>query len=103
MVMLQDPCTASLAAELFVANSAGGEVSPLYGVLGMLFNNGDAKCQAACTDFLLSLSRLGDSNYPTLVLQLLQEFSEGAPDQFAGTELQVNGKRERGVGGELSV
>lgn len=88
-VFLTDPATSAVVQELFLADEGSGEVAPLYGVLGLVFPEGDVSCQKAITSFLGELTALDDTDYPVLVQQLLDRFANFEGEKFRGTLLEV--------------
>jgi hypothetical protein len=83
---LQDSNTQPEAIELLTAK--GGEVPPLYGILKLLYPEGDDLCKDTVSEFLGSLVSNRDSLFPSAVYKLLMNFSKQEPDRFGGSELE---------------
>jgi len=90
---LMDPSTQDLArAKLFQTDeNEGNDVSPLCGVLKLLFAGeeaGDSTCQKSIVMFLTRLVKESKSEVGDSVAKLLESFAELHRDQFKGSMLE---------------
>jgi hypothetical protein len=86
-MFLREPRTQMMAMELLATE--GEADPPMYGILTLIYQDGDKTCKTTVADFLESLAAQSDTEFPNLVYKLLMNFSKFNPDKFAGSELEL--------------
>lgn len=86
---LVDNQTQQVAAQLLSTDKEGEGVPPLFGLLKLVYPDGDPACKETVANFLDSLASRTQTNFPTLVYNLLMNFSKSEPSKFSGSELEL--------------
>lgn len=83
---LKDNQTMMMAMELLATE--GDEDPPMYGILKLIYSEGDQVCKKTVAQFLADLARMSNTEFPELVYKLLMNFSKLDSDKFANSELE---------------
>jgi len=83
---MKDPQTMMMAMELLATE--GEEDPPMYGILKLIFSEGDQVCRKTVAEFLADLARMSHTEFPELVYKLLMNFSKLDSEKFADSELE---------------
>lgn len=84
---LDDPSTTIMSTELL--ETEGNQDPPMYGILRLIFPDGNEVCRQNVASFLGSLAAKDGTDFPQMVYRLVKNFEKLEPDKYTGSELEA--------------